>query len=338
MKNGLLIYDSHSDHFNIGDYIQSLAARQFLVEPPILVNRENLNLYSGEDLKLIMNGWFLYELQNWPPSRQIDPLFVSFHLNSTAYSILERKEVVAYFKTHEPIGCRDIPTMEKFNEYGIQAYFSSCMTTTLGETYSSENKTGKIFIVDPYIKLSTSPAGLISTAVELLSSFQNISKINKKRGLTHTLRDLFITAQFYREYKRLLTADQLVNAEYTTHYLPDSKFLTEESRFEYAKELLAKYAGAALVVTSRIHCALPCLGLGTPAIYIKDVEDEEISTCRLDGLLQLLNVVNYDSGQFSSKDVNLNTNRLVDIKNKPAYVDYKNKLVAACKNFISKVD
>lgn len=37
---------------------------------------------------------------------------------------------------------------------------------------------------------------------------------------------------------------------------------------EYAKYLIRKYAKAKLVVTSRIHCALPCLGIETPVIFV----------------------------------------------------------------------
>ena len=35
----------------------------------------------------------------------------------------------------------------------------------------------------------------------------------------------------------------------------------------YAEQLIKKYAASKLVVTSRIHCALPCLGIETPVIF-----------------------------------------------------------------------
>ena len=39
-------------------------------------------------------------------------------------------------------------------------------------------------------------------------------------------------------------------------------------RFSAAYELIEKYASAKLVITQRIHCALPCVGMGIPVIII----------------------------------------------------------------------
>ncbi|WP_264821067.1 polysaccharide pyruvyl transferase family protein [Acinetobacter schindleri] len=37
--------------------------------------------------------------------------------------------------------------------------------------------------------------------------------------------------------------------------------------------MLEKYSTAKLVITSRIHCALPCLAMGTPVIYINGFDN-----------------------------------------------------------------
>ena len=39
-------------------------------------------------------------------------------------------------------------------------------------------------------------------------------------------------------------------------------------RYAYAYKLIEKYARAKLVITTRIHCALPCVALGTPVIFL----------------------------------------------------------------------
>lgn len=44
-----------------------------------------------------------------------------------------------------------------------------------------------------------------------------------------------------------------------------------EIRRERAERLLAIYADAKCVVTSRLHCALPCLAMGTPVLFIPSV-------------------------------------------------------------------
>ena len=51
-----------------------------------------------------------------------------------------------------------------------------------------------------------------------------------------------------------------------SHKIP--RHLTAGTRFEYAKELLDFYReNAGMVVTSRIHCAIPCAAMGIPAVY-----------------------------------------------------------------------
>jgi len=64
VKYGLLTYRME----NIGDEIQSIAARQFLPRVDVYVERDSLNkVVSDEKIKLIMNGWFTHKPENWPP-------------------------------------------------------------------------------------------------------------------------------------------------------------------------------------------------------------------------------------------------------------------------------
>lgn len=72
------------EHVNIGDYIQALAAAQFLPEVDGFVQRERLKEYDGEACKVIMNGWYMHHTEHWPPSDKIKPLFVAFHINASA--------------------------------------------------------------------------------------------------------------------------------------------------------------------------------------------------------------------------------------------------------------
>ena len=60
MKYGLLKYDENKRFFNVGDNIQSLAAKQFLPKVDEFLNREKLGEYKCEKTKLIMNVkvWF----------------------------------------------------------------------------------------------------------------------------------------------------------------------------------------------------------------------------------------------------------------------------------------
>jgi hypothetical protein len=189
MKDALLVYqtDSQGNIFNIGDYIQSLAAAQFLKGGITYINRDHLNLYEGEDVKLIMNGWFMHNPQNWPPSDKIHPLFVSFHLNVVAYSMLNDKGI-SYFKKYEPIGCRDIQTMQTLQEHGIKSYFSGCLTLTLGLTYKTSNRENKnIYFTDIYVKSEKRFFRLVTLILKRIWKIQIILWLTRKRTQSITL-------------------------------------------------------------------------------------------------------------------------------------------------------
>lgn len=131
MCYGLLTYREGKEKYNVGDYVQSLAARQFLPQTDEFMNRETLGDYKGDDIKLIMNGWFTHNIHHWIPANNIDPLFVSFHMNNTAAPYMLTDKGIAYLKAHAPIGCRDKFTVQILKDKGIDAYFTGCLTLTL---------------------------------------------------------------------------------------------------------------------------------------------------------------------------------------------------------------
>mgnify|MGYP007069875330 CR=1 FL=1 len=67
---------------NIGDYVQSIAQRQFLPdEEKCYVDIEELSSFeSKEKVNVIMNGWFMHNPKAFPPSDNLNPLIISFHL------------------------------------------------------------------------------------------------------------------------------------------------------------------------------------------------------------------------------------------------------------------
>jgi hypothetical protein len=63
MKYGLFRYSYAQregywvDEVNIGDYVQSLAAKQFLPKVDTLIERDSTADYQGDRVRVIMNGW-----------------------------------------------------------------------------------------------------------------------------------------------------------------------------------------------------------------------------------------------------------------------------------------
>ena len=67
---------------------------------------------------------------------------------------------------------------------------------------------------------------------------------------------------------KLLPLTVQEKATYLEHNMKGSERLDSLSRFSAAYQLMQKYGSAKLVVTQRIHCALPCVAMGTPVIFI----------------------------------------------------------------------
>jgi hypothetical protein len=126
-------------------------------------------------------------------------------------------ERLAYLKSHQPIGGRDLATVSLLRQHHIDSYFSGCVTLTLG--------TGHKYAPDDYV-----------CAVDLDDE------------LHHCLAD-----RVHSPIRRL------------THHIAGGTFA---ERCAKAGDLLSIYAKAKCVVTTRLHCALPCLALGTPILLI----------------------------------------------------------------------
>ena len=340
MKKGLLIYNSYNNIFNIGDYVQSLAASQFFDgKVDSFVNRENLQKYSGEKLKIIMNGWFMHEPQNWPPSTDIEPLFVSFHINSVAKKQLLTSDSIKYFKKWQPIGCRDRETARLLKEMGVDAYFSGCLTVTLGETNKSKERSKDVYFVDPYFEYKKDAFSLFKYNMILWANYKVVKKVSLGLFKSKSITSLLKAAAFYKDYSATFEPDLLRKATYMHQGLEkDADFSTEEEKFNYAKEILGKFSAAKLVITSRIHCALPSLGMNTPVIYVENKNQSETSYCRLEGLRELFNIITYDKGrmicQFEGKKGKINDHFI--FQNKDNFVKLKESLIESCKAFVAK--
>ena len=268
---------------NLGDYIQSLAAMQFLPKDSkyVLMPRDSLGDYKCKDnsnIELIINGWFFLNRRNKVLDESIDPIYVSFHINNEEELT---SDAVNYLKNYEPIGCRDFNTEAILINKGIRAYFSGCLTTTLDIDYKLEDNERTDDIVFCDYKFGDYP--------EADKYLRNLKNYNFK------------------------------NIIFTRHEFL-TKSTTHEERFNEAKNLLNLYAKAKLVVTTRLHCALPCLALGTPVILVNKHYDYK----RFGGLYCLLNTIGVDSSGSFTVDVEKDKDGYV--KNSNAYRHYADKL------------
>ena len=139
MRYGLLSYNRTN---NIGDEIQSLAARRFLPQVDDLVERDRLADFQPEETtRLICNGWFLHNPEMFQFNGNLEPLLISFHItplsgadglsSSFAHLLATVADTREILKRYGPVGARDIYTWKLLQEFGIPSYFSGCLTLTL---------------------------------------------------------------------------------------------------------------------------------------------------------------------------------------------------------------
>lgn len=342
MKNALMIV-STVPYVNIGDYIQAVAASQFLDKIDVYIERERMNSYRGENVKMIMNGWYMHQPQNWPPSDLIHPLFVAFHINSSAKKQMLSDESIAYLKSHQPIGCRDTYTMALLKSKDVEAYFSACLTLTLGKKYYWEGKRdGKCYFVDPYVGDIGNVKWVLRSVWNTICNYRIVCKqaqkmFGHKRGMLKKIDSMLKASGFLWINNKVFDKDLIENAIYIQHAIYDGKYVdsTDVDKLVYAESLIKQYSKASLVITSRIHCALPCLGLDTPLIYLNRVDSEEFDTCRLGGILDFFTVINCAKNSLIPQfELEKKISRTDVFKNKGLEKPYIQKLMRTCEEWI----
>lgn len=242
---------------NLGDYIQSIAAAQFFDSVDGTVDRDSLS--SIEDpVKVIGNGWYYINKGRHELNRNINLLPVAIHIQNRSPEVVD---VMKSFSKKGPIGCRDLATLDFLRKNNIESYFSSCLTTTLQRskiTSEGDDRRGIIFsdIDESSYKLLFGQHRLFP-----LNRFLKSFSVNRMRNRGLLLKRLTSLVKYYDGE----------SIERVTHLC--SLSVSHEARFNLALNLLKKYASARCVFTSRIHCALPCLALGTPVVLVVDKFD-----------------------------------------------------------------
>ena len=277
-KKGVLVCFGETGGKNIGDYVQSIASAQFSGPDAVNVDRESLDSYSGAPLKLVMNAWFMHHPERFPPSKAIKPLFVSFHVRPTIEREFFTERTIAYLRAHEPIGCRSTDAVEMMERHGIKAEFTSCVTLTLGETFRHVEADSPPVFVDPYfphIGKKTGKAAMVARLARrlplILRHLPSVLRLAPRFKVFRAwpwirrfpVRCLYV-ADFLRAYLPLFDMKVLLAAEYISHKVSKERYPDEKALFNCAEGLLHRYERAPFVVTSRLHCALPCVAMGTP--------------------------------------------------------------------------
>lgn len=221
MKTYALEYTGYKLDYriNLGDEIQSIAASKLLTSIDGYISREALNEVK-EPCIVALNGFFM-DSNNWPPSNNVVPIPIAFHISEKYKNNICSPEGLAYLRQHAPIGCRDEGTLKILEQHGVDAYYSKCLTLTLNKRENNPAN-GKVYIV----------------------------------GVTSDLQ-------------KVIPKHLLSNSIYVNQSKVELPHVPSQTRRELANHLLEEYkSNASLVITSRIHCAMPCIAMGIPVVFL----------------------------------------------------------------------
>lgn len=293
MKYGVLVCKNTE---NIGDDIQSYAAACLLPEVDYYIEREHMDIFrpkEEEPVNAIINGWLMNNKLGWPVSACINPLYLSMHF-------LKEDAMLVGDSFLGGIGGKDLKAHAPVGARDISTQrllerngIPSYFSGCL--TLTLPRKFRKE-VVQPYVCLTD----VSDEAAEYVKN----------------------------RYPNLM----IRMVEHEPEKLPalvDNK-ADWNGRFRKVEELLAVYQNASAVVTTRLHCAMPCLALGTPVLLLKD--DDLYEPTRMDGLSEL--VYSATTSDFVMGKTSF------DLENPPEnpnrYMNIRNTLIQTVKDYIEE--
>lgn len=140
-----------------------------------------------------------------------------------------------HFRKYGPVGARDYKTLFMLRAAGIPSYFSGCFTLGLKPRPEGGRKR-QLLVVD---------------------------------GVDHPLKDeelQRLSSVFGCEAEHLSNDPLSVKGDFGAY---------TKSALQQAEQTLSTYCSATHVVTTKIHCALPCMAMGVPVTLVHPHPEEE---------------------------------------------------------------
>ena len=195
---------------NVGDHIQILSGLDLLARfghsPSFYLDRD-FELKSAPGLPpdsehpILLNGWFKRDSAEWPPNQRFKPIFLGFHIRSFQSPSLLSDESLAYYRAHQPIGCRDRRTTELLAANNVEAFESHCLSMTFPRRLPAPSQC-EIFVVSRDERLA-------AAVPQELGQFVSVLHYS---GDTDFLRNMVRARKFldfYRDRARLIVTSLL---------------------------------------------------------------------------------------------------------------------------------
>jgi hypothetical protein len=280
---------SYSGTENIGDDIQSLAAWGRLPEPSYFLNRDNLK-QEGDEIEGHASVIMNGWYGQWPENWP-----PSEKIRPLFVSIHITKEPVASRFGVRPAEYILAPSLVKYLHRHAPIGARDLATLQLLQEAG----------VDSYF------SGCMTLTLERPNVMRNDDLV--------VINDLALPLLPHIRERTQKFLFRVGHQEYST--------LPQGERFDRARELLGLYAMAKCVITSRLHCALPCLAMGTPVLLINTAPDQY----RFAGLRELVH--NCSVSQFMAGDYDFDINN--PPPNKPDYLQYRKALIERVDAFVA---
>lgn len=290
MKYGLLYY---KDTGNIGDDIQTYASSRFLPRIDYMVDRENIELFvpkKKEPVATIMNAWYIHDEFNFNISPYLFPLYISVFFKYVEY-------YNGITVGSDYLNRNVIKSLKEYGPVGCRDKHTNNLLNKLGvESYFSGCLTltlDKLESVEKqdYIVVN----GLSNEEIKYIKS-----KTNRK------------IVEFKQDVKK---------GSFTNE--------TWEERKKRVEDVLKLYQGAHMVITTKLHCSLPCLALETPVLLLYDTSCQE-NKDRIGSFLPYLNYIARED--LKQTEINFEKPK----KNKNKHLELREQLIEKCQNFILK--
>lgn len=290
MKYGLIMYN---DTENLGDDVQTYAAEKYLPRVDYIIDRDSITSFipkEKEYVATIMNAWWMNKKFNWPPSPYIYPKMISMH-----------------FSHYDTI-------------YNID---QKHITTGYGKEYLKKYE--PIGCRDVYTEKLLKDNGIKSYFSGCMTlTIDKIENVEKEDYIL--LVD--VEDEIYEKIKSM-TQKEIIRITNNRNREEYAKLGWDERR-KNVIEYLKTIQKASLVITPRLHTALPSLAVQTPVLMI----DYSLNNDRTGSFLKLLYKTTKSEIMENELKYDINNPK----ENKRDYLEIRSKVEEECFDFIKNAE
>uniref|UniRef100_A0A0G4GJV2 Sugar phosphate transporter domain-containing protein n=1 Tax=Chromera velia CCMP2878 TaxID=1169474 RepID=A0A0G4GJV2_9ALVE len=258
---------------NLGDMAQGFGSMHYLPRVDTTICRDKmaddaprvLRETGKENIFMVANAWYGHWEQQWPPHESTRAVMLAVHLNPEVEKPFRSEAAMSWYKSYVerygPIGVRDVASAKMLSRKpDVPHFFSTCCTLLMENPFEVLHRLGGPPLVREGVVVSD-------------------PKLNMDGYKTVVPERILNSA--------ILATQESVSAD----GLGWSDFDTEFCR-------LLTLAKAKLVVTTRIHVALPSVAFGTPVVFLDDGNPAGGAGGRLEGLMQFFHTIHTRHGEW----------------------------------------